>query len=133
MFHTACMMKRIRVLLVDDQREVRRGLRMRLELEPDIDVVGEAADGAAAVSAMPLVEPDVALMDVEMPVMDGITATERICSGHPGCAVVVLSLHDDAATRLRAKTAGARAFVAKHQIGEALLDAIRGAAGRPPA
>ena len=72
------MTKPIRVLLVDDQPSIRRGLRMRLGLEPDIEVVGEASDGSEAVTASVNVEADVVLMDVEMPVMDGITATSLL-------------------------------------------------------
>lgn len=118
----------IRVLLVDDQPGVRRGLRMRLGLEPDIDVVGEAADGEQALNAAGATHPQVVLMDVEMPGMDGIAATKRLCADNPSCAVVVLSLHDDLDTRARARAAGAVEFVAKHDIDHALTDAIRAAA-----
>jgi DNA-binding NarL/FixJ family response regulator len=120
----------IRVLLVDDQPSVRRGLRMRLGLEPDMTVVGEASDGAEALTASVNVEVDVVLMDIEMPVMDGITATTQLSQSEPGCAVVILSLHDDSATRERAHVAGAVDFVAKHEIDRALTDAIRAAASR---
>jgi DNA-binding NarL/FixJ family response regulator len=120
----------IRVLLVDDQPSVRRGLRMRLGLEPDMTVVGEASDGAEALTASVNVEADVVLMDIEMPVMDGITATTQLSQSKPGCAVVILSLHDDSATRERARVAGAVDFVAKHEIDRALTDAIRAAASR---
>lgn len=98
---------------------------MRLGLEADIEVVGEAYDGAQAVDLVSNHDPDVVLMDVEMPVMDGITATRNIVQAHPGCAVVVLSLHDDTATRQRAHVAGAATFVAKHEIDRTLTDAIR--------
>jgi DNA-binding NarL/FixJ family response regulator len=102
---------------------------MRLGLETEIDVVGEAADGEAAVQMCRTLEPDVVLMDVEMPGLDGITATRAICSTMPATRVVVLTLYDDPSTRARAETAGACAFVAKHQIEAKLLDAIRSAAG----
>ena len=120
--------KMIRVLLVDDQTNVRRGLRMRLELEPDVTVVGEACDGEAALGMARLLSPTVVLMDVEMPRMDGIAATQQLCQGGAGPAVVMLSLYDDAATRQRAKAAGAIDFVAKTRMDETLLDAIRRAA-----
>lgn len=117
----------IRVLLVDDQKNIRRGLRMRLGLEPDLTVVGEAGDGEAALRMARLVAPDVVLMDVEMPVLDGIAATERLRQAEPRCSVVMLSLYDDAQTRARAAAAGACAFVAKTRMDESLLDAIRAA------
>lgn len=123
----------IRVLLVDDQSNVRRGLTMRLSLEPDIEVVGEAADGRAAVEAARRLRPSVVLMDVEMPELDGIAATTEIRAALPGTEVVILTLHDDADTRCRAEAAGAASFVAKHRMDGALLEAIRRAAGRDDA
>jgi DNA-binding NarL/FixJ family response regulator len=123
-------MKPIRILLVDDQRNIRRGLRMRLEIEPGMLVVGEAEDGAAALAMATLLAPDVILMDAEMPGMDGITATKQLCETACRCAVIVLTLHDDAGTRARAEAAGAAGFVAKHHIDTTLLDAIRRAGAR---
>jgi DNA-binding NarL/FixJ family response regulator len=117
----------IRILLADDQPNVRRGLRMRLDLEPGLDVVGEAADGASAVTLACRLSPDVVLMDVEMPGMDGISAMEQLKQALPGCRVVVLTIHDDTRTRERARKAGAAAFVSKHQIDSSLMDAIRAA------
>jgi DNA-binding NarL/FixJ family response regulator len=125
------MMNLIRVLVVDDQASIRRGLQMRLSLEPDLAVVGEASDGERALEAAVSFSPDVILMDIEMPVMDGITATSRLATAAPASAVVMLSLHDDPDTRERAKAAGATGFVAKHEIDCALTDAIRAAAARP--
>lgn len=122
----------IRLLLVDDQKNVRRGLRMRLELEPDIEVVGEADNGELALDQVESLRPDVVLMDVEMPSMDGITATESLKAVKASCSVVMLSLYDDAVTRDRARKAGAKAFVAKHQMEQSLMATIRrvvGAAG----
>jgi DNA-binding NarL/FixJ family response regulator len=103
---------------------------MRLGLEADIRIVGEAADGATAVDLASLLSPDVVLMDVNMPVMDGITATRELIAGLPQAAVVILSLHDDQGTIDRAFAAGAVAFVAKQQMDGDLLRAIRGAAQR---
>jgi DNA-binding NarL/FixJ family response regulator len=117
----------IRVLLADDQANVRRGLRMRLALEPGLDVVGEAADGASAVTLARSLAPDVVLMDIEMPGLDGISATEQVKQVLPSCCVVVLTIHDDAKTRELAQKAGATAFVSKHQIDSSLMDAIRAA------
>lgn len=121
----------IRILLVDDQQNIRRGLRMRLALEPDLAIVGEAADGEAALRMARLVAPDVVVMDIEMPVMDGIAATSALRDASPRCSVVMLSLYDDAATRTRAAAAGASAFVAKTKMDETLLDAIRAAGSKP--
>jgi DNA-binding NarL/FixJ family response regulator len=117
----------ITVLLVDDQPVMRSGLRMRLELEPDMAVIGEAGDGVAAVALAREKRPDVIIMDIEMPVMDGIAATAAIRSAVPESAVVVHSLYDDAATQARARAAGAVAFVGKHRLEAPLLAAIRAA------
>jgi DNA-binding NarL/FixJ family response regulator len=121
-------MKTITLLLVDDELQVRRGLRMRLELEPDVQIVGEAGDGSTAVRLAAQLSPSVVLMDVEMPVLDGISAASQIVSHHPATAVVMLSLHDDTATVRRARAAGAADFVSKHKIDDSLLAAIRQAA-----
>src|SRR5437763_16909226 len=86
----------IRVVLVDDQPLVRQGLRMRLALEPDISVVGEAGDGATALSLAQDGSPDVVVMDVAMPGMDGIAATAALRRLAPRIAVVIHTLHDDA-------------------------------------
>jgi DNA-binding NarL/FixJ family response regulator len=118
----------LRLLLVDDRPSVRRGLRIWLALEPDLEVVGEAADGAEAISLTQALRPDVVLMDIEMPGVDGISATAALRSVVPQSAVVILTLHDDAATRARAQEAGAAAFVAKHLMEETLLAEIRRAA-----
>jgi DNA-binding NarL/FixJ family response regulator len=115
----------IRLLVVDDRPAVRTGLRIWLALEPDLEVVGEASDGSEAISLTQALRPDVVLMDVEMPGMDGISATAALRSVAPQSAVVILTLHDDAATRTRAWEAGAGAFVAKHRMEETLLAEIR--------
>ena len=117
--------KAMRVLLVDDQPQVRRGLRMRLELEPDVEIAGELGDGAAAITRATEIQPDIVLMDIEMPGMDGISATRALRAVAPHSAVVILTLYDDAATRARAKEAGAVAFVAKHRLEAVLLDTMR--------
>jgi DNA-binding NarL/FixJ family response regulator len=122
-------MEQIRLLLVDDEPSVRRGLRMRLALEPDLDVVGEAENGMEAIELSSKLRPAVVLMDVMMPVMDGIRATAEIIRSLTGVAVVVLSLHDDETTVGRALAAGASGFVAKHRMDDGLLTAIRQAAG----
>lgn len=115
----------IRLMLVDDQPHVRQGLRMRLALEPDVAVVGEAGDGAEAVTLAETEQPDVVVMDVVMPVMDGFAATEALQSRLPRTAVVIHSLYDDAKTKSRASAVGATAFVCKCDPAESLLTAIR--------
>jgi DNA-binding NarL/FixJ family response regulator len=123
----------IRLLLVDDQECIRRGLKMRLALEPDVQVVDEADDGAEGVFLAQQLRPDVVLMDVELPGIDGLTATAAIAALKPPPAVVLLTIHDDAATRARAQEAGAVAFVCKHDGCDAVLAAIRQAAERSAA
>ncbi len=120
----------IRVLLVDDQAVVRRGLRVRFHLEPDLEVVGEASTGREALILAQTLAPDVVLMDIEMPEMDGIEATAALRRVVPQSAVVILSIHDDAQTRGRAQAAGAVAFVEKRGGTDRLLSAIRQAAAQ---
>jgi len=98
---------------------------MWLEREADITVVGEASDGAEAITLAQALQPDVVLMDVSMPIMDGIAATDALRVAVPHSAVVLLSLYDDAAIRARAYAAGAVAFVGKQEGVRALKVAIR--------
>jgi len=119
----------IKLLLVDDQPIVRRGLRMRLMLEPDITVVGEASSGEQALVLVDSLAPDIVLMDVEMPAMDGIAATAAMRASTSQSAVVMMSIHDDDHTRARARAAGAAAFVEKSGTLEVLLATIRQTAG----
>jgi NarL family two-component system response regulator LiaR len=118
----------IRILLVDDKPTVLRGLRLRLGLEEDFEVVGEALNGVAAVALAQELKPDVVVMDVGMPQMDGIAAVKRLKQVLPGTPVVVLSIHDDANTKARALEAGAAAYVEKRVLADRLSAAIRAAA-----
>jgi two-component system, NarL family, response regulator NreC len=120
----------IRVLLVDDQPAVRRGLLMRLHLEPDMQIVGEASTGREALALAQMLTPDVVLLDIEMPGMDGVEATTALRAVVPQSAVVILSIHTDRQTRMRAQAAGAVAFVEKRGTADTLLSAIRQAAGQ---
>ena len=114
----------VRVLLVDDQRLVRSGFRLILSVEDDIEVVGEASDGAEAIDAARTLRPDVVLMDVQMPVMDGIEATRRIVA-EDLAKVLVLTTFDDDAYVFDALSAGASGFVLKNSAAEALVEAVR--------
>ena len=114
----------IKLLLVVDQSIVRQALRMRLLMEPDIIVIGEASSGEQALELVDVLSPDIVLMDVEMPGMDGITTTATLRANTPHCAVVMMSIHDDTQTRARAQAAGAAAFVEKSGTLEVLLATI---------
>lgn len=118
----------ITLLLVDNETRVREGLRMRLALEPDLCVIGEAGSGKEALLKAPVLAPDVILMDVEMSDIDGIDVTARLRDENCAAAVVMLTIHGDAKTRARAKAAGAAAFVEKHSPDSVLLKAIQQAA-----
>ncbi|MFC8529471.1 response regulator [Nocardia sp. NPDC057227] len=117
------------VLLVDDQELVRAGLRMLCRSAPDLSVAGEAATGAAAVRLARETRPDVVLMDLHLPGMDGIEATRRILAADPGARVVVLTTFDDDDHLYPALEAGASGFLAKGCPPPRLLAAIRQAAG----
>lgn len=118
----------IRVLLVDDQQLVRAGLRMLCESVEDLQVVGEAADGAAAVRLAEQVHPDVVLMDLRMPGLNGTAATARILARQPAVRVVVLTTFDDDDHLYPALAAGACGFLVKDTSPAELLDGVRRAA-----
>ena len=118
----------IRVLLVDDHEVVRQGLRLLLETSDDIDVVGEASDGAEALRAVADAQPDVVLMDIRMPRLDGIEATERLRVDHPEIAVVILTTYNEDALLLRGLRAGSRGYLLKDTNHQQLEHTIRAAA-----
>ena len=122
----------MRVLLADDHGIVRRGLRALLETEPGLTVVAEAADGLEAVRLGDEVSPDIAIVDIGMPMMNGLEVTARLQKmAHPP-RVIILSMHADESYILRALTAGARAYLLKEGADEDLLPAVRAvAAGKP--
>jgi DNA-binding NarL/FixJ family response regulator len=119
----------IRVLLVDDQSLLRMGFRLILEAEPDIEVVGEAADGAAGVSMTSAMLPDVVLMDVRMPGMDGLAATAQITAAGPAAKVLILTTFDLDEYVFAGLKAGASGFLLKDAPPAELLTAIRTVAG----
>jgi DNA-binding NarL/FixJ family response regulator len=105
-------MTAVRVLLVDDVEEVRHNLRTALTISGDIEIVGEAANGLEAIRLTESLQPDVVLMDLEMPVMDGYEATHRIKARFP-CKIVALTVHDYGAAHEKAKQSGMDAFFVK--------------------
>jgi DNA-binding NarL/FixJ family response regulator len=115
----------IRVLLADDQSLVRAGFRMILKAEPDIEVIGEAGDGREAIAKADRLAPDVVLMDIRMPGLDGIEATRRITAREPGPRVLVLTTFDSDQYVYEALRAGASAFLLKDAPEHQLLAAIR--------
>jgi DNA-binding NarL/FixJ family response regulator len=119
----------IRVLLVDDQSLLRMGFRMILEAEPDVEVVGEAADGAAGISMAAALHPDVVLMDVRMPGTDGIAATASITAADPAPKVLILTTYDLDEYVFAGLKAGASGFLLKDAPPAELLTAIRTVAG----
>jgi DNA-binding NarL/FixJ family response regulator len=119
------MTEMIRLLLVDDQRLMRDGLRILLELESDFEVVGEAEDGAKVLETYQQLRPDVVLMDIRMPVVDGVEATRRLRDFDPDARVIILTTFDDNAYIFEGLRAGALGYLLKDVSGEELADAIR--------
>ncbi|MEZ5091844.1 response regulator [Nocardioides sp.] len=115
----------IRILVVDDHPVVRGGLVSLLQTLPGLEVVGEAADGQAAVDAAVDLRPDVVLMDVKMPVMDGVEATRRIRERAPECRVLVLTMYDDDGTVFTAMKAGAHGYLLKEAEQTDILRAVQ--------
>jgi len=116
----------IRVLIADDHAVLRAGLRMLLGAQPDMEVVGEAADGDEAVRKVLETRPDIALIDITMPVTGGVKAIERIRQKCPETRVLVLTMHEVPAYLRSALAAGASGYVVKSAAGSELLSAIRG-------
>ena len=118
-------MNPIKILLVDDQRLMRDGLRTLLELEEDLIVVGEAEDGEAALSAYDTHQPDVVLMDIQMPTMDGVEATRRLRSQWPDARIMILTTFDDDEYVFEGLRAGALGYMLKAASGTELAAAVR--------
>jgi DNA-binding NarL/FixJ family response regulator len=115
----------IRIALVDDQEMVRAGIRLLVDEEPDMTVVAEASDGVAAIDAVERARPDVVVMDIRMPVLDGIEATRRLVAAGSPTAVLVLTTFDDDEHVFGALRAGAAGFLLKESRPQELIDAIR--------
>src|SRR3984957_2589711 len=118
-------MRQIRILLADDHTVMRRGLRLLLESHPQFGVIAEAADGRQAVEQAEATEPDVAVLDIAMPNLNGIEAAQRIHAALPNTAIVILSMHSDEGYVLRALKAGAKGYLLKDSAEGDLIDAIQ--------
>lgn len=120
----------IRLLLVEDQEIVRRGLKTLLETKPDLRVVGEAGNGQQAIELVEQLhatdqDPEVILMDIRMPIMDGVTATEHLCQQFPGIKILVLTTFDDARYIAEALRVGAKGYLLKDTPADELAEVIR--------
>ena len=115
----------IRILLADDHTVVRDGLRALLEKQPDMTVVAEASDGRDSIRLAEEQSPDVVVMDIGMPSLNGIEATRRILAANPRTAVVMLSMHQDESYVLRSLKAGAKGYLLKDSLRGDVIDAIR--------
>ena len=118
----------IRILLADDHTVVRDGLRALLEKQPDMTVVAEASDGRDSIRLAEEQSPDVVVMDIGMPSLNGIEATRRILAANPRTAVVMLSMHQDESYVLRSLKAGAKGYLLKDSLHGDVIDAIRAVA-----
>jgi len=115
----------IRIVVADDHQIIRQGLRMLFDSEADMELVGEAENGEQAVQLAGELDPDIVVMDIGMPVMDGFAATRQLQAEHPEIKVVALSMHDDRAFLEGMKAAGAEGYVLKDAAFEDLTAAIR--------
>lgn len=118
-------MKKLRIFLADDHKMVRDGLRLLIDGQRDMRVVGEAANGKQAVQEARALKPDVVVMDLSMPELNGLQATERLKAGWPEVKVVALTVHEDPSYLMQLCKAGAAGYVLKRSAGDDLIQAIR--------
>jgi DNA-binding NarL/FixJ family response regulator len=125
-------MSKIRILLADDHGIVRKGLRYLLERQPDMEVVGEAKDGREAVHLAEELDPTIVIMDIAMPLLNGIDATAQIVKRNPKTGIIILSMHSDETYLVRVLTAGARGYLLKDVAEMDLVRAVQAVAkGKP--
>jgi len=115
----------IRIVLADDHTVIRSGLKLLLERQPDLIVAGEAENGREAVEAAERLRPAVMVLDIAMPMLNGIEATRQIVAAHPSISVVILSMHSDEGYVMRALNAGAKAYLLKDSAEADLIRAVR--------
>jgi two-component system response regulator NreC len=115
----------IRIILADDHTVMRSGLRLLLERQPNLEVVGEASDGKQAVDLAAAQKPDVVIMDIAMPHLNGVEAARQIAQRNPQTAIAILSMHSDESYVIRSLKAGARAYLLKDSAEADLIEAIR--------
>lgn len=125
-------MSSIRILLADDHGIVRKGLRLFLEQHPGMEVVGEAADGREAVRLAGELHPEIVIMDISMPALNGIEATAQIVKNNPRTGVIILSMHSDEGYLVRTLTAGAKGYLLKESAEADLIRAIQAVAKSRP-
>ena len=118
-------MKKIKILLVDDNDNTRASIRQLLELDDVVDIVGEAADGNEALEKAGILEPELVLMDINMPKMDGIEATRKFSQQHPHIGVILISINDEIQNFRRAMLAGAKEYLVKPLSPEEISTAVR--------
>ncbi len=118
-------MAELRIFVVDDHAIIRRGLKALIDAEPGMTVIGEAGDGLAACEQVPALQPDLVIMDVSMPVMTGVQATERLRQECPGVRVLALTVHEDKGYIRQLLSAGAAGYVLKRGAPESLIEAIK--------
>jgi DNA-binding NarL/FixJ family response regulator len=116
----------LRILVADDQAEVRRGICMLIESAPDLEVCAEASNGEEALEKTMELHPDLVLLDISMPVMNGFDAAKAIRSCCPGTPILIVSIHEIGAMMDEARKIGVDGYIAKDQISKILIDAIRG-------
>jgi DNA-binding NarL/FixJ family response regulator len=125
-------MSKIRILLADDHGVVRKGLRFILEHQPDMEVVGEASTGREAVKLAEELGPDLVIMDIAMPQLNGIEATAQIVKHNPNAGVIILSMHSDEGYLVRALAAGAKGYLLKDSAEIDLVRAVQAVSSRKP-
>ncbi|MGV1100741.1 response regulator [Thiovibrio sp. JS02] len=122
------MAAKIKIVLVDDHEMVRTGLKSLLETEPDFQVVGEAGNGIEALAKVAQLKPDVVVMDISMPLMDGFEATKKLAAANPESAVLALTVHEDKQYFFQMLQAGAKGYITKEAAADELVAAIRSVA-----
>ncbi|HYP08129.1 MAG TPA: response regulator transcription factor [Bryobacteraceae bacterium] len=122
------MPRKVRIVLADDHAMVRKGFRLILNQEPDLEVIAEAGNGPEAVRLVNELRPDLVIMDIAMPEMTGVEATRRIRESNENCQILILSMHKDSVYVRESLRAGARGYLLKDSIDEDLLRAVRAVA-----